>query len=401
MRCLAAAFLFFFPLLPGLTPEAQAQTQPQVNLSVSSATVTEGASALTITATRSEANTSGAALSIPITVKTSGVSAQAADYTVADSISIANNESSGTTTFTVTDDSVDEPQETVVIELGTPPAGTRKGSADEITIEIVDDDPTEVSLSRVGPERDGSGRSGSGAVSEGAWIEFNVKLSRPLIAGEVIEVPLSIGGTGVTPAEWSLAERASSRHVWRNIGITLSATDTATPKVKFTGSGAQTATLIVTPLPDSADEPGGESYTIALGPNDATTNGFDATARATHVDGGADPSATANTITVHVNEERTHSVSIAMFTTSANEGASGATATYPVSFPVAPDRIKFYANVCVSGTATYDTDYQLRDSTPSRLDLDSNGCVRGGVKLSLPRGGRPVISTSFRSATTQ
>ncbi len=389
MRCLAAAFLFFFPLLPGLTPEAQAQTQPQVNLSVSSATVTEGASAVTITATRSEANTSGATLSIPITVKTSGASAQAADYTVANSISIANNESSGTTTFTVTDDSVDEPQETVVIELGTPPAGTRKGSADEITIEIVDDDPTEVSLVRVGLPRTGSGREGSGAVSEGAVIEFTVNLSRPLIAGEVIEVPLSIHGMGVTPADWKLAQRASTRSVWRNHGVTTERKDTATPKVKFTGPGAQTATLGLFPVPDDTDEPGGETYVLALGPDDATTNGFDATARATNVGGGADPSATANTITVHVNEERTHTLSIAMFTTSANEGASGATATYPVSFPLAPDRIKFYANVCVSGTATYDTDYQLRDSTPSRLDLDSNGCVRGGVKLSLPRGGPP------------
>ena len=116
---------------------------PTVNLSVSgngAATETAGGRTLTITAIRSEANVSGSALVIPIGIKTSGTTAQAADYTVAGSIRIPNNASSGTTTFTVVDDSVDEPQETVVIELGTLPSGSMAGPDNEITITIADND---------------------------------------------------------------------------------------------------------------------------------------------------------------------------------------------------------------------------------------------------------------------
>ena len=114
---------------------------PSVNLSVSGAgAAAEGGSALTITATRSVTNTSGAALSIPIRVRRFGTTAASADYTVATSIDIANNAASGTTTFTVVDDAVIEPAETVVIELGTLPSGTIAGLDDEITITIADND---------------------------------------------------------------------------------------------------------------------------------------------------------------------------------------------------------------------------------------------------------------------
>ena len=86
-----------------------------VSLSVSAASIEEGASALTITATRSEANATGAALEFPIQVKTADTTAQANDYTaLAANISIADGDSSGTTTFAVTDDNADEPPEKVV-----------------------------------------------------------------------------------------------------------------------------------------------------------------------------------------------------------------------------------------------------------------------------------------------
>ncbi|MCY4280677.1 MAG: autotransporter outer membrane beta-barrel domain-containing protein [Acidimicrobiaceae bacterium] len=114
---------------------------PTVSLSVSASRITEGASALTLTATRSAANASGAALTIPIRVKTAGTTAQGNDYTLgAASISIPLGATTGTTTFAVTDDSADEPAETVVIELHTPPAGTALGTPSEVTITIDDND---------------------------------------------------------------------------------------------------------------------------------------------------------------------------------------------------------------------------------------------------------------------
>ncbi len=114
---------------------------PTVSLSVSGGgAITEGGGALTITATRSETNTSGSALGIPIRVRAAGTTAQGSDYTVAGSISIPSSSSSGTTSFTVADDRIDEDTEMVVIELGALPAGTVAGSPSSVTISITDND---------------------------------------------------------------------------------------------------------------------------------------------------------------------------------------------------------------------------------------------------------------------
>ena len=143
-------------------------------------------------------------------------------------------------------------------------------AADSVVYTIRDDDPTLVSLSRVG----------TGAVSEGEAIEFMVSLGRALIAGEVIDVPLSISGTGVTTADWSLATKSGAT---LNRGVTLRDGGTATPKVRFSGAGAQTATLQLTPADDSD---AAETYTVALGP-DTGANGFDTSSFGTNVGGGA------------------------------------------------------------------------------------------------------------------
>ncbi len=359
-----------------MKPFTRAPRRALVSLSVSSGHVAEAGGTVTITATRSIANTSGKALTIPIAVKTSGTTAQSADYTaLATSISIADNATTGTTTFTATADTVDEAPETVVVELVNTrlPTGTIAGTHDEVTITIVDDDPTVVWLSRVG----------SGEVSEGGVIEFTVRLLRTLIAGETIDVPLSIRGAGVTTADWTLDLKTARTGPSLNTGVKLLNRTTATPKLRFSGAGARLSTLRLYTADDTVDEPTGESYIIALGPDGTATNGFDVTTLDTNVGGGADPGA-SNTFTVQVHEAADHSVSIGMDTTSANEGAAGATATYGIGLPVTPARSGgFHVHVCVSGSATWITDYELRDSSDHRFSLDTNGCVSGGVSLPL------------------
>ncbi len=163
---------------------------------------------------------------------------------------------------------------------------------DPVTATVIDDEPTIVILDRV---------SGTGAIIEGDEIFISVTLSRRLTAGETIDVPLSIGGMGVTTADWSLELTT----IERNTGVTLSATTTATPQVTFSGAGAQIAGLTLTSADDDTAEGGGEgseTYIIALGPNDATTNGFDLATLDTNVGGGADPSGSANTFNVQVND---------------------------------------------------------------------------------------------------
>ena len=189
----------------------------------------------------------------------------------------ANSTSSATFNIFVpstNNNAIDEPDEVVTVAFMDDPDNARPAGVVEInvsdTVTIRDDDPTLVTLSRVG----------TGAVLEGEAIEFTVTLGRDLIAGEVIDVPLSIGGTGVTPADWSLARKSGAA---LNRGVTLRDGGTATPKVRFSGAGAQTATLQLTPADDND---GAETYTVALGPNTGT-NGFNTSSFGTNVGGGA------------------------------------------------------------------------------------------------------------------
>ena len=215
------------------------------------------------------------------------------------------------------------------------PAGVAQIN-DSDTIVIRDDDPTIVSLARVG----------SGAVTEGSPVEFTVTLGRALIAGEVIDVPLSIGGTGVTTDEWSLDRKSGAA----NTGVGLRDTGTSSPKVRFSGAGARTATLELTPTPDGAPE-GSETFTVALGSNSA----FDAAALGTDVGGGADPHATNNDFTVTVNDGGM-AVAGLVFNRSAVTVPEGGTATYTVQLATQPTAT---VTVTVGGTGsgvTVDTD---------------------------------------------
>ena len=353
-------------------------TNPTVELSVSGGgEVTEGGM-LTVTATRSAANASGVALAIPLAVKTTGTTAQASDYTVPLSIAIANTESTGTVTFAATDDAPDEPLETVVLELGTLPAGNDRGTADEVTIEIEDGDATVVTLSRVD----------SGAVTEGGTAELRVQLGRALVAGEMIDVPLAIGGaSSVTTADWALALKAGAG---LNTGVALSDEATATPNVRFSGAGAQTATLILTAVNDGVTE-SAETITIALGPDGTGANGFDRTTLGTNVGGGADPHATTNIFSISVTDP-THELTLTLASASVLEGSVGShDIDVTVSKPAGSESVLVYYSLCFAGTATRDEngtktaaeDYQVisHDGTTVQTAWGSGataGCVHAG-----------------------
>ena len=166
-----------------------------VSLSVSAASIEEGASALTITATRSEANATGAALEFPIQVKAADTTAQGNDYTaLAANISIADGDSTGTTTFAVTDDNADEPPEKVVVDLHTPPSGTELGATTEVEITITDNDATAVTLA-----------GAAGNVEEGDTKTFTVSLGRGLVNGEALDVPLTFGGEATRNTDYTTA----------------------------------------------------------------------------------------------------------------------------------------------------------------------------------------------------
>ena len=220
-------------------------------------------------------------------------------------------------------DARDELDETVVMTLDTarlPTWVTLQGSPTG-TLTIFDSNPTVVSLTR----------TGSGAVTEGGTVEFTVTLGRALVAGEVVDVPLAVSGTGVTTADWSLAKKSGTG---LNTGVTLSGTTTATPKVRFSGAGAETATLVLTATADAVAEPGGETWTVALGPDGDGANGFDHPDLGTNVGGGADPHATRNRFAVAVREG---TVTVPTVTISGGSAVTeGAGAQFTVSAAPAP-----------------------------------------------------------------
>ena len=263
---------------------------PSVTIAAGTSPVTEGtAASFTVTAVPApEAN-----LSISLTV------AEAAGSNFVTSGNEGSNKTvtiptSGTMTYTVATvgDDTDEPSGSVMVTL-TNGSGYTVGSAASASVTVNDDDPTVVSLARLGS---------TGSIEEGENVEFTVTLGRALITGEIIDVPLIVSGTNITTADWSLSRKSGSS---LNTGVTLVNETTVAPVVRFSGVGAQTATLTLTTTVDNMAETGGsEMLTLALGPDNSSANGFDLNTRMTNVGGGADPNsdATKNTFDLTIND---------------------------------------------------------------------------------------------------
>ncbi|MXZ60239.1 MAG: hypothetical protein F4Z12_05205 [Acidobacteria bacterium] len=126
--------------------------------------------------------------------------------------------------FNVNNDAVDEPDGTVTCTL-LPGDGYAIGTLRSDTQPIRDDDPTTVTLSRVG----------SGAASEGGSVEFTVTLGRELVAGEIVDVPLDVSG-GRPRGDWRLAKYNGSGF---NTGVRLR--PESYQIVSFEGAGARVA----------------------------------------------------------------------------------------------------------------------------------------------------------------
>ena len=210
----------------------------------------------------------------------------------------SNSSVAGTISLFTKDNKLDQSNEVITMTVmedsdNSLPDGIIISATDNtVTVTIRDDDPTVVSLTR----------TGMGIVNEGGTVEFTVTLGRALVStpNEIIDVPLIISGTNITTTDWSLAVKSGAT---LNTGITLVNETTAAPVVRFSGAGAQTATFLLTAVADNTAETGGsEMLTLALGPNDETTNGFDLNTRMTNVGGGADPDGTDNTFNVTIND---------------------------------------------------------------------------------------------------
>jgi hypothetical protein len=111
---------------------------PTVNLSVSSIAGSEaGTTQITLTATASSTLTTAQTVDLNVT----GTGITAADYTLsANQITIASGTNSGSVTFTVVDDVLDEGLETAILTISNPSAGISLGSTTVQNITITDND---------------------------------------------------------------------------------------------------------------------------------------------------------------------------------------------------------------------------------------------------------------------
>ncbi len=256
-------------------------------------------------------------------------------------LEIASGQSDQAVTFTVIGDSADEPDETFSAEISLPTAVTGlsvDASRARVTATVVDNDPTVVSLARVG----------SGAIYEAGKAEFTVTLGRALIAGEIIDVPLAVSGNGITTGDWSLATKPGAG----NTGATLHDTGTATPRLRLSGAGARVATLELMATVDGVTESGGETLTFALGPDGSGSNGFDRGSLGTNVGGGADPHASDNSVSLTVNDGRT--IGWAATAVTVNESAGTVNLNAELSEGAGPVTFR----VCLNdGSATLGEDF--------------------------------------------
>ena len=233
-------------------------------------------------------------VTIPLST-TNGTGAVAGDYSgVPASVSFASGETSKTVTFSATDDSVDESDETVTLDFGTLPARVTAGSTSQTVVTITDNDTRGITLSATDL-----------SVNENASDTYTVALSSQPTAN----VTVTVGGAAGDVTVDTNTDMANDQ-----------ATLTFTPT---SWSTAQTVTV------KAADD------------DDAVT---DTAVTLTHTASGGDyaslPSERAPSVTVTITENDTRGVTLSETALTVKEGTSG---TYTVKLASQPT-----ANVTVT-----------------------------------------------------
>ena len=362
---------------------------PEMRLSVSNdGAATEGG-ALTITVSSSAVNTSGWALSVPIQVRSAGTTAQSDDYTLSSSILIPDGATTGTTTFTVNDDNVDELVETVVVELATVPTDAMTGAnSGEVTITIVDNDATTVTLAA--PDANDLAEQ-NWITEENGRMKFTIALSRPLVEGETALVPYTVTGGNVND-HWNIRSITPSGGPVERIGSGAKAA------VKFT-EGGQRATLMLVGRPDS--DTMDRSITIAFGTDKRAPSG--------NVEGGIQPVGGPLTVTIIDDDVSAEpgglTVSLAAEQSSITENNGKTKFTIALSRPLVEGET-VVAPYTVTGGDVNDH-WNIWNITPSggpveRIGNGAKAAVKftaGGQRATLMLVGRPDSDTVDRTIT--
>ena len=163
--------------------------------------------------------------------------------------------------FKVPADDLDEPRETATVTLMADPDNplpdmvsiVSSSTTADLTIIDGNDDKTGIGLDVAASEPT--------SIKEGGKLAFSAALGRALVAGEEVRVPLTVGGTGVTAGDYTLALTSGT-------GASLSAAAPWT--LTFKGAGAQTAQLELRALKDQHND--GATETLSMTVGSATSN---------------------------------------------------------------------------------------------------------------------------------
>ncbi len=278
---------------------------PEVSITGPNAALTEGATAEYTISVSGEAQ---AELSIGLTVSQVGAFVDADDLG-AQTLTLASGVTSLNFEVVTLADSADERDGSLTVALNTGTGYTVSSGAGSATVAVNDNDATFVEMS-IGGSSDVDEASGSKTIT--------IEISRGLVAGEVLALPLAVGGTATLGTDYTLAAPTSLP-----TGVTYTTLGSA-PTVTFTGAATPTAseaTLIFTATSDNLDEGDSESFTINLPTLNANSG--------TNLTGGA---AGSDSVALDITDDDPPpalSVSVSP-TTAITEGTS---VTYTVSAP--------------------------------------------------------------------
>ncbi|MDE0647180.1 MAG: hypothetical protein OXI08_03820, partial [Cyanobacteria bacterium MAG IRC4_bin_6] len=148
----------------------------------------------------------------------------------------------------------DEPDGTVTVTLKD---GTDYlvGTDSMTSLSVTDNDPTLVTVEGVAV-----------TIEEGETLEFSVRLSRALVKGETLPVPLTLGGSATLSTDYSMTCENPLPQ-----GVTCANLSTASPTVTFKGPSARIVDLTVNALGDNITQEAPKSVQIGLGTLDSTS----------------------------------------------------------------------------------------------------------------------------------
>ena len=285
---------------------------------------------------------SGQAVTVPYTL--SGTATATDDYTdpATKEVEIAAGASSGTIVIPVKGDTVDEPDETIIVTLGAPTnasIATTEG-AGTATGTINDDDaaPT-VSVANASAVNEGNDPKITTNMS------FTVSLSAA--SGQAVTVPYTLSGTATATDDY---------------------TDPATKEVEI-AAGASSATIVIPVKGDVLDEPA-ETIIVTLGvPTNATVASGKGTATGTITDDDATPTATLELSSAAISENGGTSTITASLSGATSEVVTLTIAATPVDPAVAGDMtLSATKTLTIAAGATTSTGTVIITAVDNKVD---------------------------------